>query len=146
MPRIPVATYRLQFNHHCTFREAARLIPYLHALGITDCYASSLLKAVPGSLHGYDLIDPGELNPELGNQADFSAFSAALKQYDMGLLLDVVPNHMGNFFESVRTRARPISVPPAQASSTPWTRPRRSSTPVARTSCWSAAPTVIRWW
>ena len=95
MPRIPVATYRLQFNHHCTFREAARLIPYLHALGITDCYASSLLKAVPGSLHGYDLIDPGELNPELGNQADFAAFSAALKQYDMGLLLDVVPNHMG---------------------------------------------------
>lgn len=95
MPRIPVATYRLQFNHHFTFTEATRLIPYLHALGITDCYASSLLKAVPGSLHGYDLVDPGALNPELGTQEDFAAFTGALKTYGMGLLLDVVPNHMG---------------------------------------------------
>ena len=95
MPRIPLATYRLQFNHCFTFLDAARLIPYLHALGITDCYASSFLKAVPGSLHGYDLIDPGLLNPELGSEADFAAFAAALKSYDMGLLVDVVPNHMG---------------------------------------------------
>ena len=95
MPRIPVSTYRLQFNHSFTFRDAARIIPYLHALGITDCYASSLLKAVPGSLHGYDLIDPGLLNPELGSEEDFASFTAALKTYDMGLLIDVVPNHMG---------------------------------------------------
>ena len=95
MPRTPRATYRLQFNRCFTFLDAARLIPYLHALGISDCYASSFLKAVPGSLHGYDLIDHDRLNPELGSEADFAAFVAALKAYDMGLLVDVVPNHMG---------------------------------------------------
>ena len=95
MPRIPSATYRLQFNHTFTFRDASRVVPYLHALGITDCYASSLLKAVPGSMHGYDLVDPDILNPELGTIEEFQAFTAALKSYDMGLLLDVVPNHMG---------------------------------------------------
>jgi (1->4)-alpha-D-glucan 1-alpha-D-glucosylmutase len=95
MPRIPIATYRLQLNHTFTFRDAARVVPYLHALGITDCYTSSLLKAVPGSMHGYDLVDPAVLNPELGTEQDFREFTAALKQYDMGLLLDVVPNHMG---------------------------------------------------
>ncbi|MBS0170669.1 MAG: malto-oligosyltrehalose synthase [Nitrospira sp.] len=95
MLRIPVATYRLQFNHSFTFRDAARLIPYLNSLGITDCYASSLLKAVPGSLHGYDLIDPALLNPELGSEEDVALFTAALKRYGMGLLVDVVPNHMG---------------------------------------------------
>lgn len=95
MPRIPIATYRLQLNHTFTFRDAGRIVPYLHALGITDCYVSSILKAVPGSMHGYDLVDPECLNPELGTEEDFYAFIAALKQYDMGLLLDVVPNHMG---------------------------------------------------
>ena len=95
MPRIPVATYRLQLNHTFTFRDAERIVPYLHALGITDCYTSSLLKAVPGSMHGYDLVDPAVLNPELGTEQDFQAFTAALKQHDMGLVLDVVPNHMG---------------------------------------------------
>ena len=95
MPRIPIATYRLQLNHTFTFRDAARIVPYLHDLGITDCYTSSLLKAVPGSMHGYDLVDPTVLNPELGTEQDFQEFSAALKQHDMGLLLDVVPNHMG---------------------------------------------------
>ncbi len=95
MPRIPIATYRLQLNHTFTFRDATRIVPYLHALGITDCYTSSLLKAVPGSMHGYDLVDPGALNPDLGTEQDFQDFTAALKQHDMGLLLDVVPNHMG---------------------------------------------------
>ncbi|MBX3339995.1 MAG: malto-oligosyltrehalose synthase [Nitrospira sp.] len=95
MPRIPIATYRLQLNHTFTFRDAGRIVPYLYALGITDCYVSSILKAVPGSMHGYDLVDPECLNPELGTEEDFAAFTAALKQYDMGLLLDVVPNHMG---------------------------------------------------
>ena len=95
MPRIPVSTYRLQLNHTFTFRDATRIVPYLHALGITDCYVSSILKAVPGSMHGYDLVDPECLNPELGTEEDFDAFTTALKRYDMGLLLDVVPNHMG---------------------------------------------------
>ena len=95
MPRIPVSTYRLQLNHTFTFRDATRIVPYLHKLGITDCYTSSLLKAVPGSMHGYDLVDPGVLNPELGTEQDFQDFAGALKQHDMGLLIDVVPNHMG---------------------------------------------------
>jgi (1->4)-alpha-D-glucan 1-alpha-D-glucosylmutase len=95
MPRIPVATYRLQLNHQFTFRDATRIIPYLHSLGITDCYTSSLLKAVPGSMHGYDLVDPRVLNPELGTEQDFKDFAATLQRHGMGLVLDVVPNHMG---------------------------------------------------
>ena len=62
---------------------------------VTALASSSLLKAVPGSMHGYDLVDPGLLNPELGTEQDFRDFTAALRQHDMGLLLDVVPNHMG---------------------------------------------------
>ena len=62
MPRIPIATYRLQLNHTFTFRDAGRIVPYLYALGITGCYVSSILKAVPGSMHGYDLVDPSSLS------------------------------------------------------------------------------------
>lgn len=94
-PRVPVSTYRLQFNWSFTFADATRLVPYLRDLGITDCYASSFLKAVPGSGHGYDLIDPSGLNPEVGTEEDFQAFALALRSEGMGLILDVVPNHMG---------------------------------------------------
>jgi len=69
-PRIPTATYRLQFNDTFTFIDAARIVPYLHALGITDCYASSYLRAVPGSPHGYDIVDPTMMNPDLGTEHD----------------------------------------------------------------------------
>ena len=93
--RIPLSTYRLQFNRSFTFLDAARLIPYLHQLGITDCYASPYLKAVPGSSHGYDVIDPTVLNPEVGTEADYAVLVAALQKHGMGQLLDVVPNHMG---------------------------------------------------
>ncbi len=92
--RVPAATYRLQFNRNFTFRDAARVLGYLDALAVTDVYASPLLAARPGSLHGYDLTDPGRLNPELGTQEDFRAFLSALQARSMGLLLDVVPNHM----------------------------------------------------
>ena len=94
-PKIPTATYRLQFNNTFTFSDAARIVPYLHALGITDCYASSYLKAVPGSLHGYDIVDPTTLNPDLGTEHDFRLFTGSLTQHGMGQILDVVPNHMG---------------------------------------------------
>ena len=94
-PRIPVSTYRLQFNRAFTFADAARIVPYLHALGVTDCYASSYLKAVPGSLHGYDIVDPTALNPEVGTEEDYRQFVRTLKQHGMGQILDVVPNHMG---------------------------------------------------
>lgn len=93
--RIPVATYRMQFNRSFPFSAAAALVPYLQALGITDCYASSLLKAVPGSPHGYDVVDFTVLNPELGTEEEFQHFIACLRAHGMGHLLDVVSNHMG---------------------------------------------------
>ncbi len=95
VPRIPLSTYRLQFNPSFTFLDAAKLIPYLHQLGITDCYTSPYLKATPGSTHGYDVIDPTVLNPEIGTEADYQIFITALHEHGMGQLLDVVPNHMG---------------------------------------------------
>ena len=94
-PRIPTATYRLQFNRAFTFADAALIVPYLHALGITDCYVSSYLTAVPGSSHGYDIVDPTTLNPDLGTEHDFRIFADSLAQHRMGQILDVVPNHMG---------------------------------------------------
>ena len=92
--RIPVSTYRLQFNQQLRFNDARALVPYLHELGITDIYASPLLQAKRGSMHGYDVADPSRLNPELGTNEEFDALVSELQQHDMGLLLDIVPNHM----------------------------------------------------
>lgn len=89
------ATYRLQFHTHFTFRDACRLVPYLHDLGITHCYASPYLKARPGSMHGYDISDHQVLNPEIGSDADFEAWVADLHRHGMGQIVDIVPNHMG---------------------------------------------------
>ncbi len=94
-PDIPVATYRLQFNRDFTFVDALRIVPYLHQLGISHVYASPILKARAGSPHGYDIVDHNALNPELGTEAEFAAFVERLQQYGMGLMLDIVPNHMG---------------------------------------------------
>ncbi len=93
-PRIPCSTYRLQFNKNFTFAQAAEIAGYLQQLGITDCYASPILMARPGSIHGYDVIDHTRLNPELGTEDDFLHLSAELKKHGMGLIADVVPNHM----------------------------------------------------
>lgn len=93
--RMPRATYRLQFNSGFTFRQAEALASYLLDLGISDCYASPLLAACPDSKHGYDICDYSRLNPALGDRHDFEAFVAALRQRDMGLIFDMVPNHMG---------------------------------------------------
>jgi (1->4)-alpha-D-glucan 1-alpha-D-glucosylmutase len=92
---LPTATYRLQFNRNFTFDDATKLVAYLHQLGISHCYASSFLTAMPGSMHGYDVIDPTSLNPEIGTEEDFNSFTTALHAQGMGLILDVVPNHMG---------------------------------------------------
>jgi (1->4)-alpha-D-glucan 1-alpha-D-glucosylmutase len=92
---IPIATYRLQFNADFTFRNAESILDYLSALGISDCYASSYLKAVPGSTHGYDVADPTQLNPEIGTDEEYWAWIDALKARKMGHVLDLVPNHMG---------------------------------------------------
>ncbi|MFA5026945.1 MAG: malto-oligosyltrehalose synthase [Candidatus Methylomirabilota bacterium] len=94
-PRIPLATYRLQFNGRFTFRDAAALVPYLASLGASDVYASSYLAARPGSLHGYDIADHNRLNPEVGGETDYRGFVEALRAHGMGHILDVVPNHMG---------------------------------------------------
>lgn len=93
--RIPRATYRLQFNRDFTFRDAARLVPYLAQLGISHLYASPILKARPGSAHGYDVIDYNVLNPELGTREDLDTLAATLHAHGMGLLVDIVPNHLG---------------------------------------------------
>jgi (1->4)-alpha-D-glucan 1-alpha-D-glucosylmutase len=93
--RIPDSTYRLQFNKSFTFTQACEIVDYLHALGISDCYTSSYLTAVPGSLHGYDVTDPTSLNPEIGSDKDYWAWIGALRARDMGHILDFVPNHMG---------------------------------------------------
>jgi (1->4)-alpha-D-glucan 1-alpha-D-glucosylmutase len=91
----PIATYRLQFNRTFTFRDAAALVPYLAALGISHCYASPYLKARPGSMHGYDIIDHNSLNPEIGSPQDYERFVSELHLHGMGQILDIVPNHMG---------------------------------------------------
>jgi (1->4)-alpha-D-glucan 1-alpha-D-glucosylmutase len=93
--RIPGATYRLQFNGDFTFSDAAALVPYLAELGVGDLYASPYLKARPGSKHGYDVVDPTSLNPELGSEKDYWQLVEALREHGMGQLLDIVPNHMG---------------------------------------------------
>jgi (1->4)-alpha-D-glucan 1-alpha-D-glucosylmutase len=93
--RAPRATYRMQFNAGFTFRDATELVPYLAALGVSDLYASPYLKARPGSLHGYDIVDHESLNPEIGTAQDHEALAAALRQAGMGHLMDIVPNHMG---------------------------------------------------
>jgi (1->4)-alpha-D-glucan 1-alpha-D-glucosylmutase len=92
--RIPLATYRLQFGPSFTFRDAMALVPYLSELGISDIYASPILKAVRGSTHGYDVTDPDELNPELGTWEDFQALVDEVQAHGMGWVQDIVPNHM----------------------------------------------------
>ena len=91
---VPASTYRLQFNRLFTFEQAAELVAYLDELGVGACYASPLLKARPGSLHGYDITDHTQLNPEIGTLDQFRSFAEKLKQHGMGLIMDVVPNHM----------------------------------------------------
>lgn len=95
--RVPIATYRVQFNADAGFsyRQAAALAPYLHALGASDLYASPYFKARSGSTHGYDVADPSALDPRLGGEADYAAMVSALSHHGLGQLVDVVPNHMG---------------------------------------------------
>jgi (1->4)-alpha-D-glucan 1-alpha-D-glucosylmutase len=93
--RDPRATYRLQFNRQFTLSHARLLVPYLHDLGVSHIYASPLFKASPGSMHGYDICDFQELNPELGTPEDLAELHCELGRHHIGLILDVVPNHMG---------------------------------------------------
>jgi len=92
---MPRATYRLQFNAHFRLPDALTLVPYLQELGISHVYASPLFKATPQSSHGYDVCDFNQLNPEIGREADLKRLADELHARKMGLILDLVPNHMG---------------------------------------------------
>jgi len=92
---IPRATYRFQFNRDFPFARAEELVPYLNALGISHIYASPISTACSGSTHGYDVVDPTRVNPELGGEKALRSLVAALRERDMGLIVDIVPNHMG---------------------------------------------------
>ena len=93
--RVPDATYRIQLHKDFRFAEAIQLIPYLARLGISHLYASPFLKARPGSSHGYDVIDHNAVNPEIGTEAELRELMDTLKSHGMGLVPDLVPNHMG---------------------------------------------------
>lgn len=92
--RIPVSTYRLQFNSRFRFSNAREIAPYLHELGISDIYASPYFKAREGSLHGYDILDQNILNPEIGSEEEFEALVSEFDRLDMGQVLDIVTKHM----------------------------------------------------
>jgi (1->4)-alpha-D-glucan 1-alpha-D-glucosylmutase len=91
----PRATYRMQFHKDFTFADAEALVPYLDGLGISHLYASPITVAAAGSTHGYDVIDPTRINPELGGEEGFRSLVAALQARGMGVVIDIVPNHMG---------------------------------------------------
>ena len=92
--RVPAATYRLQLQPAFGFADAEAVVDYLAALGVTHAYLSPILTAVPGSQHGYDVIDHDHLNPELGGREAFDRLAAALHGRGLGAVADVVPNHM----------------------------------------------------
>ena len=100
MTNLPTATYRLQFNKDFKFESARKLLPYLRALGITHIYASPIFKASKGSRHGYDVVDPTQLNPELGTPDDYDSLVQEAHEKGMSWLQDIVPNHMAFDYEN----------------------------------------------
>jgi (1->4)-alpha-D-glucan 1-alpha-D-glucosylmutase len=94
MMNLPSSTYRFQFSAKFTFKQALELVDYLHDLGISHIYASPFLEAKKGSLHGYDIVDPRKINPEVGTQEELESLVKALQKKGMGLIIDIVPNHM----------------------------------------------------
>ena len=92
---IPRATARLQLHRDFTLDQAAALVDYYAALGVSHLYLSPIFCAQPGSSHGYDVIDPTRVNPELGGEDGLRRLVRRLRAKDMGLILDIVPNHMG---------------------------------------------------
>ena len=92
--RIPLTTYRLQLTPTFTFSDARRVLPYLGRLGVTDVYLSPILQAVPGSTHGYDVIDHTHINADLGGREGFEEFAREAHEQGFHVIVDVVPNHM----------------------------------------------------
>jgi len=93
--RVPLATYRLQLGRHLTFDDAAVVLPYLKSLGVSDCYTSPFFETSSPDSHGYDVNDHNAIRGELGGEPAFRRFAEALRRLEMGLLIDLVPNHMG---------------------------------------------------
>ncbi|BCS31357.1 maltooligosyl trehalose synthase [Luteitalea sp. TBR-22] len=91
----PASTYRLQLGPDLTFRQVEAVVPYLAALGVDGLYLSPMLKARPGSTHGYDICDHAAVNPDLGTEEDLASLAATATAHGMGLVSDIVPNHMG---------------------------------------------------
>jgi malto-oligosyltrehalose synthase len=96
----PRATLRLQFHKGFTFADAGALVPYFAALGISHVYASPITRARAGSMHGYDVTDPTEVNPELGGEDGLRKLVDALRRAGLGLIVDIVPNHMAATLEN----------------------------------------------
>lgn len=92
---MPSATYRLQLHSGFTFADAEAVVPYLAQLGVSHLYASPITAAASGSTHGYDVIDPTRINPDLGGEEGLLGLVATLKAHGLGLIIDIVPNHMG---------------------------------------------------
>src|SRR5579872_7596776 len=90
----PRATMRLQLHRNFGFADAIQLVDYVAALGISHLYVSPILKARAGSTHGYDVVDPTQVNPELGGEPDFRTLVGALRAKGLGIIIDIVPNHM----------------------------------------------------
>ncbi len=90
----PRATMRLQLHKDFTFSDATALVPYLVEMGISHVYSSPILTARAGSIHGYDVVDPTKVNPELGGEQGLRDLVAALRSAGLGLIVDIVPNHM----------------------------------------------------
>ena len=94
MPPVPAATYRIQLTPQFGFRECAAIVPYLRSLGISTLYCSPVLQAVPGSSHGYDVVDPTRVSEDLGGMEGWRTLVDAVGRNGLMLLLDIVPNHM----------------------------------------------------
>jgi len=92
--KVPTSTYRLQLNADFRLSHVRELIPYFSALGVIHLYFSPIFQARPKSPHGYDVTNPGQINREIGDEAEFMELSAALRAVDIGIILDIVPNHM----------------------------------------------------
>ena len=91
----PASTYRLQLSADLTFADAAAVVPYLASLGVGAVYTSPLLAAMPGSQHGYDVADPGQVSDVLGGEPGRRALVAAVRKHELALVVDIVPNHLG---------------------------------------------------
>ncbi|KUM85332.1 MULTISPECIES: malto-oligosyltrehalose synthase [Streptomyces] len=93
-PSVPTATYRLQLQREFPFAAAAAAVPYLASLGVSHLHLSPVLESVPGSTHGYDVVDHARVREELGGEAGLRALSRTAREHGLGLVADIVPNHM----------------------------------------------------